>query len=71
MVMPMLALHNMSVDLASSLELRQVFDLVVRQAADTAGADQAVLLRVSRRGMLGGERRRGPDQERRRRALPG
>jgi diguanylate cyclase (GGDEF)-like protein len=56
------ALHNMSVDLASSLELRQVFDLVVRQAVDTAGADQAILLRVSPRGMLVAARMGAEDQ---------
>jgi diguanylate cyclase (GGDEF)-like protein len=56
------ALHNMSVELASSLDLRQVFDLVVRQAVDTAGADQAILLRVSPQGLLVAGRMGGEDQ---------
>jgi len=55
------ALHNMSVEMASSLDARQVFEQIVSQSAAAAGAEEAVLLRVSPAGLLIAARR-GTDQ---------
>jgi len=46
------ALHNLSVEMTSSLDLRQVFELIVNQSAAAAGAGEAVLLRASGGGFL-------------------
>jgi len=55
------ALYNISLELASSLDLRQVFELIVHQSAAAVAADEAVLLRVSVGGGLLIAARHGQD----------
>jgi len=58
------ALHAMTAELASSLDVRRVFELIVNQASLAVQAEQAMLLRVSRGGLLmaaqSGTEDRGP-----------